>query len=234
MRKKLYDVLTSPKEENIISKIYDDVMLVVIVLSIIPLGFKIQPTWTIRLDIICASIFIIDYLLRWSVSDLMYPKRGYRAFLIYPFTPFAIIDLLSIIPTFSQLNKGFKLLRVFRLGRTLRVIKVLRYSENLGLVINVLKAQKRVLLSVAYVSVGYIIFAALVMFQTEPDSFNTLLDALYWATTSLTTIGYGDIYPVTNIGKIVSMVSSFVGIAIVALPSGILTAGYLNEVNKKK
>lgn len=233
MRKKLFDVLTSPKEENILSILYDDIMLVIILASIIPLGFKEHTDFLIALDVFCASIFIIDYLLRWSVSDLMYPKKGWKAFIIYPFTPFAIIDLLSIVPTFTQFNKAFKLFRVLRLGRTLRVLKILRYSENLGLVIKVLKKQKRVLYSVAFMSIGYIVMAALVMFQAEPQSFNTLLDAMYWATTSLTTIGYGDIYPTTDVGKVVSMVSSFVGIAIVALPSGILTAGFLSEVSNR-
>lgn len=66
------------------------------------------------------------------------------------------------------------------------------------------------------------------MFQVEPDSFATFFDAIYWAVVTLTTVGYGDIYPVSDVGRIVSMVSSFMGIAIVALPTGIITAGYMD------
>ena len=76
----------------------------------------------------------------------------------------------------------------------------------------------------------YIVIAALVIFNVEPDSFSTFFDALYWATVSLTTVGYGDIYPVTAIGRAVAMISSVFGIAIVALPSGIITAGYLSAI----
>lgn len=76
--------------------------------------------------------------------------------------------------------------------------------------------------------------SALIMFQVEPNSFDTFFDAIYWAVVTLTTVGYGDIYPTSDIGRIVSMLSSFMGIAIVALPTGIITAGYMNELDKDK
>jgi voltage-gated potassium channel len=79
-------------------------------------------------------------------------------------------------------------------------------------------------------AIAYIIISALIIFNIEPDSFGTFFDAVYWATVSLTTMGYGDIYPVTSIGRIVTMVSAIFGIAIVALPAGIITAGYMHEI----
>lgn len=83
-------------------------------------------------------------------------------------------------------------------------------------------------------AVAYIIISALVIYNVEPDSFETFFDAIYWATISLTTVGYGDIYPITTIGRIVTMFSSAFGIAIIALPSGVITAGYLEEISKDK
>ena len=77
---------------------------------------------------------------------------------------------------------------------------------------------------------GYILLSALVIFNVEPETFDTFFDAIYWAAISLTTVGYGDIYPVTTAGRIVTMISSFVGIAIVALPAGIITAGYMDVI----
>ena len=79
---------------------------------------------------------------------------------------------------------------------------------------------------------AYILVSALVIYNVEPESFETFFDAIYWATISLTTVGYGDIYPVTTIGRVVTMVSSLFGIAVIALPSGVITAGYLSEMNK--
>ena len=95
------------------------------------------------------------------------------------------------------------------------------------------KKQKKVLSAVATMAVAYILISALVIYNVEPESFETFFDAIYWATISLTTVGYGDIYPVTTIGRIVTMISSVFGIAIIALPSGVITAGYLSEIDKE-
>lgn len=92
------------------------------------------------------------------------------------------------------------------------------------------KSQRKVLSAVGSLAVAYILISALVIYNVEPDSFNTFFDAIYWATVSLTTVGYGDIYPVTVIGRLVTMLSSVLGIAIIALPAGIITAGYMSEI----
>jgi voltage-gated potassium channel len=149
----------------------------------------------------------------------------------------AIIDLISILPSLTVLNSGFKLLKLFRLLRALKVFrtfKFLRYSKSFEIIIDVFKKQKRVLISVATMAIAYVLVSALVIYNVEPESFGNFFDAIYWATVSLTTVGYGDIYPVTTIGRIVTMISSVFGIAIIALPSGVITAGYLSEVNKVK
>ena len=87
-------------------------------------------------------------------------------------------------------------------------------------------------MAVCSLAVGYVLISALIIFNVEPDTFSNFFEAIYWATVSLTTMGYGDIYPVTTAGRIVTMVSSFVGIAIVALPAGIITAGYMEQIRK--
>ena len=91
-----------------------------------------------------------------------------------------------------------------------------------------------VLCAVCALAGGYILISALVIFNVEPDSFGSFFDAIYWATVSLTTMGYGDIYPVTTIGRVVTMVSSIFGIAIIALPAGIITAGFMEQLNNEK
>ena len=116
----------------------------------------------------------------------------------------------------------------------LRVFKFLRYSKSFDIIASVFKKQKKVLSAVATMAVAYILVSALVIYNVEPESFETFFDAIYWATISLTTVGYGDIYPVTTIGRIVTMISSAFGIAIIALPSGVITAGYLAEINKEE
>ena len=95
------------------------------------------------------------------------------------------------------------------------------------------KKQKRSLVTVFVLAIGYIFVAALLVFNVEPETFNTFFDALYWSTISLTTVGYGDIYTVSLAGRLVTMFSSIIGVAIVALPAGIVTAGYMTELQKQ-
>lgn len=233
MRKKIYQLIEHATGKRQASYLYDIVMMVVIVASIVPLAFKQTYPVFGWIDRIAAAVFILDYLLRLATADYALPRWGKWAFLIYPITPMAIVDLLSILPSLTVLNGGFRLLRILRLLRTFRifrVFKLFRYSKIVERVFNVLKKQKAALFAVGTLAVGYILVSALVIFSVEPQSFNMFFDAVYWATISLTTVGYGDLYPVTAIGRGVTMVSSVLGIAIVALPAGIITAGYMKEL----
>lgn len=237
MRKKLYQMIEPNDGGNHISDIiYDSLMMFTIVLSIFPLAFKETNSFFHWIDYITVGIFIIDYILRLITADLKLGK-GIVSFFLYPITPMAIIDLMSILPSISMLNSGFRLLKLFRLLRTLKVLrafKFLRYSKSLEIITNVFKKQRKILLAVASMAIGYVLVSALVIYNVEPESFSTFFDAIYWATISLTTVGYGDIYPVTTIGRVVTMISSVFGIAIIALPSGVLTAGYLAEMSEQK
>ena len=152
----------------------------------------------------------------------------------YPFTFMAIIDLLSILPSIVVINSGFKILKVLRLLKSLRVFRVFkafRYSKNIMIIMQVFEKQKDSLMIVVWFAAGYILISALLVFNVEPETFESFFDAIYWATVSLTTMGYGDIYPVSNIGRVVTILSSILGIAIVALPASIITAGYMEVVN---
>ena len=148
----------------------------------------------------------------------------------------AIIDLVSILPSLSVISRGFKVLRILRMIRALRVLRIfkgLRYSKNFIIIGEVIRSSRNSLVAVITLAVAYIVISALVIFNVEPDSFQSFFDAVYWATVSLTTVGYGDIYPVSVMGRMITMVSSILGIAIMALPAGIITAGYMNEIQKK-
>lgn len=114
------------------------------------------------------------------------------------------------------------------------LFKLARYSRNIRIISNVFKAQKEPLLAVLGLALAYILVSALVVFNVEPDTFSSFFEAIYWATVSLTTMGYGDIYPVTATGRMVTMISSIFSIAVVALPAGIVTAGYMEEITKEK
>lgn len=237
LQQKIYNLINKDKKNEIASRIYDWYMLVMILASIVPLMFiEDYPIFGI-IEIVTVVAFIIDYLLRWYTSPLQL-KKGWVSFLAYPFTPMAIIDLLSILPGLNLMNASFKLLRLTRLLKIVRLLKITRYSSKISMFINVLKKERHVLLAVMLLAIFYIFITALVMFNAEPhinpttgeETFHSFFDALYWATVTLTTVGYGDLCPVTDIGRVVSMLSSLFGVAIIALPSGVITASYLEEL----
>lgn len=235
-RKRLFEIIETAQENDKASTIYDVVMIVLIVASIVPLAFKQSDTAFSVIEWVTTAAFIIDYIVRFITAD-MKVKRGAASFAIYPFTPLAIIDLLCILPSFAAVSGGLRLLKVFRLLRALRVFrafKMLRYSKSVFIIVDVIKEQKTPLLAVLGLAGGYILISALVIFNIEPDSFENFFDAIYWATVSLTTVGYGDIYPVTDAGRIITMLSSILGIAVVALPAGIITAGYMDRISREK
>ena len=235
MRARLKTLLYSG-EKTKIGTVYETVSIILIVVSLIPLAFKKEYLLLLITDKVCAFLFCIDYILRWITAD--YNKKNKPlSFIKYPFSFMAMIDLLSILPSVTPLSGGFKILRVarmFRALRVLRVVKAVRFSKNIEIILKVLRKTKEPLIAVGSLAIAYILISALIIINVEPDSFKNYYDAVYWATVSLTTMGYGDIYPVTAVGRLFTMISSVFGIAIVALPSGIITAGYIKEIEENE
>lgn len=234
MLKRLYEIVEKSNGKDKTSSIYDYFMMLTIIASIIPLCFSIQVPVLVFIDKITTSIFIVDYLLRFITADINKSERNIFSFIKYPFRPMAIIDLISILPSVTNLNHAFRMLKLFRLAKTFRVFKFFRYSENVKIILNVIRSKKDALITVGFLAFAYIFLSALIVFQIEPSTFGSFFKAIYWATVSLTTVGYGDIYPVSDIGRLLSMVSSFFGIAVVALPSGIIITGYQEELDRIK
>lgn len=228
------NIILEPKQDNLSSRIYDWFMLIVICLSIVPLMFRTTNPLFEVLDVVCCCIYIIDYILRWITADLRSNKKPVVAFLCYPLNGWAIIDLLSILPTLSILTPSFKILRIARLTKILRVVKFLRYYEPLQIMLRVIRQESKTLLTVLVMALSYVFCTALLIYNVDGEPMiKTFFDAIYWAACTLTTVGYGDVYPVTMTGRIIGMISAVVGIALIALPSGIITSAYLDELRKK-
>ena len=238
-RKELYEIIEIDEGTNFLSHLYDVCMFIIIILSVVPLMFWEHHRYFFYIEVFTTTVFIIDYILRWITADFRL-GQGKHSFVNYPYSFWAIIDLLSILPSFHILGSNFKILRTLRMLKTLRLLKALRYSEQVFIFMDVLKKERKVLASVLMFAITYIFITALVMFNFEPHvnpitgetTFRSFLDALYWSTVTLTTVGYGDLCPVTDLGRILSMLSALFGIAVIALPSGIITASYLDELHK--
>jgi len=236
IRYRIFEIIEVSKEGDYVSKLYDTFMLIIIGVSIAPLMFAVENTVLRWIEYVTVSIFIIDYLMRWITADFKLGGNKFLSIIKYPFTFIAVIDVLSILPIFISVSSGFKALRMFRLFRIFRLFKVLRYSKSLQAFVRVFEREKSTLKVIFGVALTFVFMSALFIFQIEneaqPELFRTFFDAVWWAVATLTTVGYGDIYPITIFGKIVSMLLSIIGIAVIALPSGIITAGFIRELKE--
>lgn len=256
MRKRIFTIIQRGMGDDYLSKLYDIFIMIVAVLSIVPMMFKKSTPALNTIDIVTVYILFADYVFRWITYDYALKlktaadlgiknhkhlvsltlkpaeestgQRVWIPFIIYPFSPFAIMDLLSLMPSLGVISSGWRILRV------LRIFKVLHYSRAFQYIETVFKKESKTLLYVLILALSYIFVTALIMFSYEPGTFDDFFEALYWATSALTTVGYGDIYPVSNIGRFISMISSLFGIAVIALPAGIVTAGFIDAFNEDK
>ena len=233
-RKRLFEIIEKSDSGDHASTAYDIVIIAMVILSLVPMVFKQEIPFFGVTDKIAGLIFVADYVFRMITADYKYDEHNWTAFVRYPFGFMAIMDLLSIIPIFAYFHEGLRALNMLRICRALRFTKIFRYSQTINTLSGVLKESKRALMAVAVLAISYILICALIVFNAEPDSFDNFFDAVYWSTVLLTTVGFGDIVPVTTIGRFIAMASSIFGIAIVALPSGIITAGYMQVINQQK
>lgn len=224
MRKRIYEIVERAGKYDRVSHIYDIFITAVALISIVPLLFKQSYPVLDTIDLITVYILFADYIFRWVTHDFKSGKASVWAFIRYPFTLSAIIELAAILPSLAVLGPQFRILRMLRLFRALQ------YSKNFLYISNVFKRERKTLCSVLIIALAYIFISALAMFCYEPDTFENFFHALYWATTALTTVGYGDIYPVTWVGQLISMISSLFGVAVIALPAGVVTAGFMEQL----
>lgn len=233
MRKKIYQMV-HVYEGNLLSISYKWFMIIVIAASLIPLTIRGTNSLFKTIDYICLVIYIVDFILRWVSADYKFNNPHWSSFVKYPFRFISIIDLMSIVALLCPLLGWFKYSAMTEVLKAFRIVRIFRYSKSIRTIIDILKSSKKALFAVGSLAVGYIIISALVIFNVEPQTFDTFFDAVYWATVSLTTVGYGDLYPISTIGRIITMLSSFFGIAIVALPAGVVTAEYMKALNDKE
>ena len=183
-------------------------------------------------EVFSVVIFIIEYVMRCYVAN--YDKSEYKSRFHFISSFYGIIDLLAILPFFlgfASVNSDvLKQLRIFRL---LRIIKLTRYNDSMNLVFKVIKDKKNELLSTLFISILLMIVVSSLMWAVEEPfnpSMKDIPTTMYWSVTTLTTVGYGDIAPVTNIGRVLFSFFALIGIALVAIPSGIIASGFVDEM----
>jgi voltage-gated potassium channel len=245
-KKRVFEIIEKAEEGDIASAVFDVSIIILIILNIIAVTVasfdnfsKAHSLMLNRFEMISIIIFSIEYLLRVWTAKYKFPDSKF-SYVRFFFSFSALIDLAAILPFYLPFVSGVDLrfLRILRLLRMFRIFKLGRYSESMSIIGKVLKNEKEKLLTTIILTIIMIFVASTLMYYVEnpaqPEIFTNIIETTWWSIATFTTIWYGDVYPITIAGKICGGVISLLGIMLIALPSGIICSGFMDELNKAK
>ena len=242
-RKRLFDIIQIGNTSDRPSRYFDIFIAVVIIANISVLFLETFQSLSgyfglfEAIDDITVSIFIVEYILRIWTADFLFPeqKRGVAIFR-YVTSANGIIELLTILPFFFL--SGMVVFRMLRVVRIFHLFRLNSHYDSFSVIRTVLNEKKNQILSSLFIIFIVIMASSLLMYNVEnkvqPESFENAFSGLWWSVSTILTIGYGDIYPVTILGKILGVLISFLGVFAVALPTGIISAGFVEQYQEMK
>ena len=195
----------------------------------------------LAIEAITVAFFGVDYVLRVWTARAVYPNRTpVRAVVKYVFSLAGIVDLLSFLPYYLPVffPAGAAVFRIFRAVRIFRLFQINAYYSAMNVITEVLNSKKQQLVSSVFIIFVLMLASSLCMYSLEheaqPEVFSNAFSGIWWAASTLLTVGYGDIYPITIAGKIVSIFITFLGVGMVAIPTGIISAGFVEQYSRLK
>ena len=250
-RKNIYRIIKIGYTGDMPSRLFDMVIAASILLNLFIIffeTFEASEKYLGTLNVIeCVTviIFTIEYILRIAVADYAYPSKKTMAAAIFAFvfSLYGIIDLLSFLPYWlsfffpaAKVPLGAVAFRMLRVVRILRLFRINRYYDAFNVITDVLREKKNQILSAVFIILMLVIGASVIMYSLEheaqPDQFRNAFSGIWWAVSTLLTVGYGDIYPITAAGRFVGIILAFLGVGIVAIPTGIISAGFVQQYTK--
>ena len=191
---------------------------------------------------ITVGIFTAEYALRLWTADYLYPNEDskFKAVTQFIFSLYGIIDLITFLPAYLPIffPSGLVAFRILRVIRIFRLFRINKYYDAFNVITDVIKDKKNQILSAVFIILMMIMASSLIMYNLEhdaqPESFKNAFSGIWWAVSTLLTVGYGDIYPITTAGRCVGIILAFLGVGIVAIPTGIISAGFVEQYTKVK
>jgi voltage-gated potassium channel len=220
----------------------------VITLSVLSVILETEPelesnfrAWFYGLEIFTVVIFSIEYLFRvWCIVEDPGYERPILGRLKYIFTPLALVDLVAVLPFFlpALITVDLRFIRILRLIRLVRVMKLGHYSTSLTVISSVIRHKRHEMAAALFIMVILITMASTIMYYVEhdaqPDKFRSIPASMWWSVETLTSVGYGDAFPITTLGKVCCALIAILGIGVVGLPTGIFVAGFVDELQHKR
>jgi voltage-gated potassium channel len=248
IRKRVFEILEAPRAGDHTARFVGATLVLIILLNVAAIMLvsvesvrKEWHPWFRAFETFSVAVFTLEYVLRmWVVTGHAAYRRPVLGRLRYAVTPLALIDLAAFLPFYIPrvLPVNMLFVRVLRLLRLMRVMKLGRYSESVRTLAAVIRERKEELAAALLLLVILMVVAASTMYMIEheaqPDRFTSIPASLWWAVCTLTTIGYGDMYPVTSLGKFLAGVIAIMGIGLFALPAGILGSGFVEKLHERR
>lgn len=248
VKRRIFDILEGAPESGLAGKLFTTSIMTLITLNVFSVILETIEVISAPYDevfkvfeIFSVAVFTIEYFLRiWSCTSEEKYKHPVKGRLRFALTPMAIVDLLAILPFYLPriIPLDLRFIRALRLFRLFRLFKMARYSQSLRILGNVLMERKEELILTGIVVLILLVLASTLMYHVEhdaqPGAFSSIPAAMWWGVITLTTVGYGDVYPVTTLGKLLGTMVAILGIGMFALPAGILGSGFVEEIQKKR
>ena len=247
-RKRIYEIVNVGASEDFISRAYDFLNTFIIVVNL-----TVSVIYTFReareaygglllgIEAVTVAFFAVDYALRVWTARFLYPKQTKtKALVKYIFSFTGLVDLLSFLPYYLPVffPAGAVAFRMFRVVRIFRLFRLNKYYDALNVITEVIASKRQQLLSSVFIILVLMLASSLCMYSLEheaqPEVFTNAFSGLWWAVSTLLTVGYGDIYPVTPLGRLFSIVITFLGVGMVAIPTGIISAGFVDQYSRIK
>jgi len=245
LRKRVDEVVTVARPGDSLSRAFDVFIVMLIGLNVVALILgsvqrihALSPWLFTIFEYFSVIVFSVEYVARiWSCVEKPIYERPVSGRLRFFITPLALVDLLAILPFYLPFTGvDLRFLRILRMMRIFRVAKLGRYSQSLQILHRIVTAKKEQLLCTLFILLLLVIIAASMLYYAEndvqPEVFSSIPTAMWWAVSTLTTVGYGDVYPVTGLGKLMASVIAVLGIGMFALPTGIVGAGFVEETDR--
>ena len=241
LRKRIFEIIQIGNREDMASRLFDYFIVAAIIANITVLVLETYDQLNAYQDLFTAIeiatlvIFIVEYALRIWTADLLFPgkSRG-RAIVSFLFSFEGIIDLLTILPFFFLAGMG--VFRFLRVARIFHLFRINAQYESFQVIISVIKEKRSAILYSVFIILVLILAASLCMYSVEhnaqPEAFKNAFSGIWWGVSTVFTVGYGDIYPVTIMGKVLGVIITFLGVGAVAIPTGILSAGFVEHYSR--
>lgn len=242
-KRRIFDIIQIGNTEDLPSRAFDWFIVVVIILNILTMFLEtfdeLEPVYPLLRGIEGGTtvIFCLEYILRIWTADYLYPERTpFRARLRFLRSFDGVVDLLTILPFFFL--TGFIVFRMLRVVRILHLFRINAQYDSFQVITTVLYEKRNQILSSVFIILILMLASSLCMYSAEhdaqPDTFRNAFSGIWWSMSTLLTVGYGDIYPVTFIGKAMAICIAFLGVGVVAIPTGIISAGFVEQYTQKE